>query len=152
MIIDHIKISERYEDFHPSFKKAFNYIRNTDLYLKEPGRYELEGENLFILIQEYDTADYHEKFFETHRQYIDIQYIVSGFEMIGFGEKEDLTVQEPYRLDKDIEKYKPTERSQCRLNAGYYSIFYPGEAHMPGCTIPGKESCRVKKLVVKIKM
>lgn len=152
MIIDHMGNAEWYEGLHDRFKKAFDFIRNTDLASKEAGRYEIDGENLFALVQEYDTVDFNDKFYESHKTYIDIQYIISGTEMMGHGSKANLTVTDPYNPDKDVEKYQSARLSECRLDSGFYAVFFPGDPHMPGCTIPGTESQAVKKLVLKIKM
>lgn len=152
MIIDHMGNSECYETLHPQFKKAFDFIRNTDLMNKEVGRYEIDGDNLFGLVQEYDTVDYTKKFYETHKTYIDIQFIISGSEMMGHGSKEKLTVTNPYNPEKDVEKFETAKLSECRIDERFYAIFFPGDPHMPGCSVPGEGDQAVKKLVLKIRM
>lgn len=152
MIIDHMGNSQWYESLHPLFNKAFDFIRKSDLKTMETGRYDLEGDDLFALVQEYDTVDFKDKFFETHKKYIDIQYMINGSEMMGHGDKARLTVTAPYNEDKDVEKYDPAQLSECRLDSGFYALFFPGDPHMPGCTVPGSETQKVKKLVIKIKM
>lgn len=39
------------------------------------GRYELDGDNIFVLIQDQTTAPVENKRAESHRNYIDIQYL-----------------------------------------------------------------------------
>ena len=48
-----------------------------------PGKYEVDGENLFYIVDEYDTAPIADGKLEIHRKYLDIQYLVSGSECIG---------------------------------------------------------------------
>ena len=42
------------------------------------GRYELDGDNIFVLIQDQTTAPVENKRAESHRNYIDIQYLFTG--------------------------------------------------------------------------
>ena len=55
MIIDKIENSHLYKDLSKRIEKAFEYIHNTDLKNINPGKYEIEGENIFALISEYET-------------------------------------------------------------------------------------------------
>ena len=151
MILDTMTNAKRYEGLHPGFKKAFDYIRNTDLASLAPGKYEIEGDDVFGLIQEYKTLPVEEKQFETHKNYIDIQYIISGEEMMGYTALENLTVKTPYNPEKDCEFYDDAQMSECVVEAGSYAVFFAGEPHKPGCTATGREASDIRKLVLKIR-
>jgi YhcH/YjgK/YiaL family protein len=151
MILDTMAQAARYESLHKRFKKAFDYIRNTDLSSLAVGKYKIEGDDIFGLIQEYKTLSIDEKQFETHRNYIDIQYIISGEEMMGYTTPENLSVKTPYNPDKDCEFYHDSQMSECVAGAGSYAVFFPEEPHKPGCTVTGKSVSDIKKLVLKIK-
>ena len=152
MIIDHMGNAKWYECLHPGFKSAFDYIRNTDLASLEVGKYEIDGDKVFALIQSYETKDVAEKSFETHKNYIDIQYIISGTEKMGYIGKDALTVTEPYNPDKDMEKYSHSRMGYGLLEEGHYAIFFPADPHMPCCSPEDGKPESVKKLVLKIKM
>lgn len=151
MILDSIDNTSRYEVLHKGFKKAFDFIRESDLETMEVGRYDIEGDEIFALIQSYTTKAVAEKTFEAHRNYIDIQYMISGSEMMGYTTPAYLTVTSDYNPDKDVELYSHTAATECELDAGSFAVFFPEDPHMPGCTIRGKEASEVKKLVLKIK-
>lgn len=151
MILDTINNSAKYEVLHKSFKKAFDFIRESDLKSMKIGRYEIDGDNIFALVQEYTSKAVEEKQFEAHKNYIDIQYMISGSEMMGYTIPEYLTVTTEYNPDKDVELYSHTSFTECELDAEGFAIFYPEDSHMPGCSISGKDSGEVKKLVLKIK-
>lgn len=151
MILDTIDNAERYEVLHKSFKKAFDFIRESDLESMEIGRYEIDGDNIFALVQGYTSQAVEEKRFEAHRNYIDIQYMISGSEMMGYTTPGYLTVTSEYNPDKDIEFYSHTGFTECELDAGSFAVFFPEDPHMPGCSISGKEVEEVKKLVLKIR-
>ena len=152
MIIDHMGNSKWYECLHPRFKAAFDFIRNSDLSSMEAGRYEIDGDNIFALVQVYDTKDVADKFFETHKNYIDIQYIISGCEKMGYTSKDDLTVTDAYDPEKDFEKYAHSRMGYVLLDEGSYAVFFPSDPHMPGCSPEDGKPENVKKLVLKILM
>jgi biofilm protein TabA len=151
MILDTIANAKKYEVLHKSFKKAFDFIRESDLKTMEVGRYEIDGDNIFALVQGYTSKAVEEKQFEAHRDYIDIQYMISGSEMMGYTTPGYLTVTSEYNPDNDVELYSHTAFTECELDAEDFAVFYPEDPHMPGCSISGKDVGEVKKLVLKIR-
>lgn len=115
------------------------------------GKYEVDGENLFYIVNEYETAPVEDGRLEIHRKYMDIQYIVSGSECIGTSPIDGLEEIEAYNSETDLAFYKDNGlMSRCVLQAGMFAIFWPNEGHMPG-RVAGKPE-KVKKIVVKIRM
>jgi len=147
MIFDKIENTSLYQNLHPGFTKAFDYLRNTDFSKLEDGKYKIDGDDIFALVQQYETRDSANAKLETHYQYIDIQYIHVGTELIGVS---PLYNQLPSKKDhkKDIAFYEG-DASFIRLTAGMFAIFFPDDMHMPG--IKTKESEIVKKVVIKVK-
>jgi YhcH/YjgK/YiaL family protein len=115
------------------------------------GKYEVDAENLFYVVDEYETKPVKEGRLEIHRKYLDIQYIVSGAEFIGVAPLEGLTEESVYDGETDLAFYKYTpEMSRLYLKQGMFAIFWPNEPHMPGRCVDTPE--KVKKIVVKIRM
>jgi YhcH/YjgK/YiaL family protein len=117
-----------------------------------PGKYEVDGDSFFYIVDEYETKPIEQGRLEIHRKYLDIQYIISGGECIGFAPLEGLTEETPYEGEKDLAfyRYEPT-MSKLKLKQGMFAIFWPNEPHMPGRCI-GVSPEKVKKIVVKIRM
>ena len=115
------------------------------------GRYPIDGDNLFALVQSYDTLPAAEKKFESHRVYADIQFIVSGTESILYAPIEQLTAITPYDLEKDFLLYSdPPASTPLLLGPGSFAIFLPHDGHKPCCT--AGEICHVKKVVMKVRV
>ena len=83
MVIDKIENSKLYVSLSEKIAKAFAYINKTDLSQLALGKYEIDNNDIFAFVQEYDTKDKSECKLEGHSKYIDIQYIISGVELIG---------------------------------------------------------------------
>ena len=146
MILDMLKNSWIYESLHPAFPKAFEFLAGCTSDTPA-GRVELDGNKLFALVQEYDTKA--EGSFETHKKYIDIQFILSGTEIIGWTDLGSLNQDAPYNSEKDITFYnEPSHSTDLLMTPGSFSILYPEDGHKPGMT--AAEVCPVKKVVMKI--
>lgn len=106
-------------------------------------------EQSFVLEQAYNSKDREECFFESHRKYIDVQFILGGEEIIEVSNTNLLAVALAYNEELDFIKYEDKKGiSSIILKAGNVAIFYPQDAHMP--CIKVKESVKVIKAVVKV--
>lgn len=147
MITDVIQNAHLYEGLNERFKKAFNYLKQTDFTTAGNGKYEIDGDNIFAIVNEYETKDKNDCETEAHKKHIDIQYIIKGTEMFGYA---PLTTQKPikeYNETNDAAIYKEAV-SYIKLEAGMFIIFYPTDLHQP--EVREFEPVTVKKVVVKI--
>ena len=150
MIVDVLNNIQLYGTISPGIKTALEYIAETDFSAMEPGRIEIDGNNVFVLVQKYDSIPKEQGKWECHRNYIDIQYIAEGQELIGFNHVDKMKVSVPYNTEKDVE-FLSGEGDYVTLSKGSYGIFFPHDAHKPKIApkgIPGK----VLKVVIKIKV
>ena len=146
MIVDVLDKKELYYNVHENFKKAIEFIEkvcNEDLDL---GKYELDGKNLYAMVQEYETKD--EGNCECHRRYIDIQFIVSGKEIISWNNIKAIPDGVEYNDEKDCCVFPGESATDVILEAGSYCILFPQDLHKPGMKYKNTE--KVKKVVVKI--
>lgn len=150
MIIDKLENFEHYH-FGAAWQKAFAFLKSLSPDSQER-RYLIEGEDIFALVMSYETFAPESALFEAHRDYVDIQTVISGGEGFECAFKSDLTIETPYDAAVEAEFYKRTSPGQTRVNVfpGTFVMLYPHDAHMPGLMI-GDEARLVKKVVVKIK-
>ncbi|HEX2976006.1 MAG TPA: YhcH/YjgK/YiaL family protein [Bacteroidales bacterium] len=150
MISDTIKNKDLYTAISPRIKAGLDYIAKTDFSVMEAGRYELDGTNLYVLVQKYDSLPKDQGKWECHRNYIDIQYIADGVELIGFTNIANMQTVKEYNPEKDI-AYLSGNGDYVTLTKGSYGIFFPGDAHQPKVA-PGDKPGAVVKVVVKVKI
>ncbi|MDD5435916.1 MAG: YhcH/YjgK/YiaL family protein, partial [Nitrospira sp.] len=84
MITDLLNNASQYSKMNMKIETALNYLQDTDLSNLKPGRYEIDGSDIFALMQNYETKPKENGFWEAHRKYIDIQYVIKGTELIGY--------------------------------------------------------------------
>jgi biofilm protein TabA len=134
----------------PSIRKAIEFLRKARGQELADGRVEIDGDTVYALVQSYETIAGSEAVFEAHRRYVDIQYIVSGDELIGWALLERLSVTTPYDEGKDIcfGSVPPGDITRVRLGAGQLAVLYPTDAHAPKLAV--QKTVPVKKIVVKV--
>ncbi|MDM3467364.1 N-acetylneuraminate anomerase [Citrobacter sp. Cb041] len=135
---------------HPVLQQALTLAVAANPQEKTPGRYELQGDNIFMNVMQFATQSPEQKKAELHREYIDIQVLLSGEERILFGmtdsarQCEEMHVEDDYQLCSLI-----ADEQAMVLKPGRFVIFMPGEPHKPGCVV--KAPMDIKKVVIKVR-
>jgi biofilm protein TabA len=151
MIVDRIENAKLYPELPEKLKKALQALGSTNFAEKENGRYDIDGEKIYYLVQRYTTKPVEQGRLEAHEKYIDIQYLAEGSEIMGYCPLDELEVETPYNEQKDIVFYKtPANVSPIVLSPGVFAILYPQDAHAPKCQLKGPSE--VLKVVVKVKI
>ncbi|MDO4295528.1 MAG: YhcH/YjgK/YiaL family protein [bacterium] len=133
-----------------AIQTAFAWIAEHDVANMEVGTYEIQGKDIYAMVQNITTQPTEERRPEKHDLYLDIQYIISGTERMGYvpytGKEEVLENPE----NKDVIFYKNLKNeSFVDVTEGCYCIFFSNDIHRPGCA--AKEPEAVRKVVVKMK-
>src|SRR4051812_33835869 len=103
VIFDQLNECEPYRKLGERFAAGFDYLRSTVFETVADGKYAIDGEDLFAIVQSYATKPREQGRWEAHRHYADIQYLISGSEVMGIAPLGQMTVQEPYVREKDVE-------------------------------------------------
>lgn len=149
MIYDRLDNSQQYYSLNEKFKIAFDFLKNTDLKTIADGSYDIVGREIYANIQTLTTKPIEEKKWEVHRKYIDIQYVISGEEKMGYGILDDFkTVVEAYSDEKDIEFLDGKDFNYVDVKEGDFVVFYPNDVHAP--MLACDEPKEIKKVIVKI--
>jgi biofilm protein TabA len=146
-----IDIEEFARQYHLNKKywdEAFEFIKDHDLQKMSPGKYTIDSGNVFAMITESATKDFDKTNWESHRNYIDLHYVISGEEKIGVCDVKKAIVTVPYDEKKDIANYKADGKIYL-AKPGTFFIFFPENAHRPGITAGSNNTD--KKLVIKIR-
>ena len=178
MIYDKIDNWQTYAAISQDIRLGLDYLRNMTPDVA-PGVYELSP-RVKAIVSEYTTKKENENGYEAHRDWIDIQYLLSGEETVHCLPLEYLSETQPYDAAKDAAFYRaapsvPSAGShpqnnlrisalsarhnasvsfyppqQLRLGNGYFTILFPQDGHMPCLSVT--EPQPVRKVVVKVKI
>jgi biofilm protein TabA len=136
-----------------NLKKGLDWIKEHAGDPSLPDRIEIDGKAVYALVQAYQTAPAGaEVKAEAHKNYIDIQYIVSGEEMMGWADLQALRQPTPYDPAKDVfhGMLPAAEMTPVQVRAGQAAIFFPEDAHAPKLAVAAP--CAVRKIVVKVQV
>ena len=150
MIVDHLENLKRYQ--FPKTEEILNFIANNDCLNLPNGQIDIDGKELFVRVMGYEPKPANENKFETHQRYADLQYVVSGIELMQVTPTKSLTALSDYDSEGDYHFFKADKNiTDLVVEAGQFTIFYPGEAHRPSCLYQNNKN-KIKKLVFKIRM
>ena len=142
MLTTNILLAEKYDYLSEKFKKAFTFLRDTDLAALPVGNVPIDGNEVYANVQSYSTMDAADCPFESHKEYFDVQYVVEGEECFGYEPVENLIPSVEYDAEKDLIFYQePAD----------FAIVPPEDGHAPR-RMTANGSCHVKKIVVKVRV
>ncbi len=152
MIFDRLSNASIYRRLGARFAAGFDYLKQ-DFSRVADGRYEIFGEDVFAMVQSYQTKPTDAGTWEAHRKYADIQFMILGSERMGIAPIERLKSQAAYDAEKDVEFFQGGvgEGLLVTVEQGSFAIFLPHDVHMPNLSIDGRP-LPVKKVVVKVKL
>lgn len=145
---DIVEFARQYHLNKSYWDKALSYLKNTDLNKIAKGKYPIDGDNVFASVTEDSTKDFNKTNWESHKKYIDIQYVIKGEEKIGVFPVSNSVVTKNYDEKKDVANYSANGKLYSS-KPGTFFIFFPSDAHRPNITTGGNKPD--KKIVIKVK-
>ena len=149
MIIDKLENAELYFKINKRVAIALEYLKSADFESIETGRHNIDGDNIYALINDYKTKNKTEAKLESHRKYIDVQYVSSGRELMGYALLNGQDPSQEYDEEKDCLLYNE-EPSFISFSESMFAILFPDDLHMPGIAVDAPTE--VRKIVVKVKI
>jgi len=145
MLISSIKKYTDILKFYPQLEIVFDFIIKNISTKTCDGKYDITKE-IYATVQTCFPKPKEEQLLEKHKKYIDLQYVISGNEKIGwkFFDK-SFKLLKKYNPKKDIAFYSNNPDTYINLKKGEFAIFFPDDTHSPLCC-----KNRVKKCIVKI--
>lgn len=150
MIFSNVKYVKGNVNLGCYFEKFKEFILNNDLDKFEKGINEIEGQDFFVNILEYDLKDEEERFWEAHRDYLDVHFIIHGCERIKLGFIDDMKIKDYDKKNDFVSFENGKSNSYVDLYPGDFLICYPEDVHMTALKIKDKDS--VKKGIFKIRI
>lgn len=130
--------------------EAIEYVSKLDHANLMPGKY-FVNDNFFYLVQEYEAVKDEQSVWESHRKYVDIQWIISGCEKIYVSDIQLLQPLDGYDEVSDIIHYHKIEnQTAILLTPGSCAILYPKDGHRPSRYLG--QPCIVRKIVGKVRV
>ncbi len=131
MILDTLGNAAKYAGLKAGLSEAFGFLDQRGLAELPDGKYEITGDRVYAIIAHENGRQIEEGELEGHRKHIDIQYVISGDESMGWAPREGLVNSVDYDKEKDLEFFEGEPDSVVRVPPGSFTIFLPTDAHLP---------------------
>ena len=146
-----INIQEFAWQYHQNKKywdEAFAFLQSHDLKTLAKGRYPIDSNFVYATVTEDPSKDFDKTSWESHRRYVDLQYVIDGEEKIGVFPVVKAQLIKPYDEGRDVANYAADGPLQSATPVVFF-LFFPTDAHRPNITPGGNKV--VKKIVVKVR-
>ena len=150
MIFGNIRDLGDYGFLPDAVKKCFDYAKEHDLKSFDKGSHPIDGDRLFVNIVEYETTVPENRFWEAHRQYLDLHLMLDGTEQIDLNFIDNM-VQKEFVEKDDFLSCEGEPNSHAVLTEGDFLICYPKDGHRTAVAAGGK-SRMIKKAIFKIQI
>lgn len=149
MIFGNIHNLGEYPFLEEQVKECFVYAKEHDLTKFEKGSHEIDGDRLFVNIVEYETVKAEERFWEAHKNYLDVHLMLDGTEQIDLNFIQNMEIKEFVEKD-DFLPMDGEKNSSVVLNNGDFLICYPSDGHRTAVAV--KEPMKIKKAIFKVRI
>lgn len=149
MIFGNIRNINEFGFLDSQIQECFTYAKEHDLLSYEKGRHDIDGDRLFVNIVEYTTTTAEERFWEAHREYLDIHVMLDGPEQIDLNFIENMEQRE-FEPENDFLPLFGEPNSHVVLNADDFLICYPHDAHRTAVKLD--EPKAIKKAIFKVRI
>jgi len=151
MLIDNLQNATAYYGASPNLDKALQWLQKhqNELANMENGQYEIDGQDVYAIVNSYNTKPAADCGWEAHKIYCDIHYSVTGSERIGYAPFNNMTETQAYNTEKDYSLYQG-QGDWVLVNTGMFCLLMPQDIHAPGAYTDGQPEF-LKKVVIKLK-
>ncbi|MEF9990952.1 MAG: YhcH/YjgK/YiaL family protein [Romboutsia sp.] len=147
MIFGNINHEKTYSNLDKDLLTCFEYAKNNNLIDFEKESHIIDGDDIFVNIVGYETCEKEDRFWEAHRKYIDIHFMLDGCERIDLNFIENLK-QKEYEEDGDFLPLEGSNNGYVELRKDDFLVCYPEDAHMTALRVGEKEN--IKKAIFKV--
>lgn len=146
MILDVLELWPRLARMHARFGAAFSWLAGQDWTRLADGKHAIEGEEVFAIVASDSGRGREKSPLEFHHRYIDIQYVISGQDVIGWQHlPEESPLRASYNAEKEIGFLACPPLLWMPVDQGRFAVLFPTDAHAP---LAGTGP--VRKAVVKV--
>ena len=149
MIFSSIHTKDDFKNYPAAVQRAIEYLKNNDFTKMETGVYEIEGKLMYAQVFDAETEPLEARKPEYHEKYLDVQFLVTGREKLGFTpDTGNYEVAERYD-ERDLIFVKDVENEGFITSTpGCFCVFFPTDIHRP--QVADGEPMKVRKVVVKV--
>lgn len=147
-LTDWRQFADQYHRNRDLWRKVFAWLASTDPQAHPTGVHVIEADRAWATVSEYVPKEAASANIESHRRFIDLQYVVNGNEKMGLVKPLDAIECSPYDEGRDVALYISDKVIYRKTAPGCFFLFFPSDIHQPSVLV-GQER-KSRKIVIKI--
>lgn len=125
----------------------FRFLSTNDLDKMELGEHQIVPGRCWAIVSEYTPKTTDKGNIESHKKFIDLQYVMRGNEKMGLAR--NVTVRKEYNPDRDVAFWNSDDIRYYPAMSDVFFLFFPGDIHQP--SVRDDDSVETsRKIVIKI--
>ena len=114
------------------------------------GGYDVGYNNIKMNLGKYFTKSENEKFWESHKKYLDVQIMINGTEKVAINDIRDMEVKS-FDEEKDLTILEGDKAFDIIMKTGDVLVFFPNDVHKPELNVSeNDDSGNIRKIVTKV--
>lgn len=114
------------------------------------GSYDVGYNNIKMNLGKYFTKSENEKFWESHKKYLDVQIMINGTEKVAINDIRDMEVKS-FDEEKDLTILEGDKAFDIIIKTGDVLVFFPNDVHKPELNVSeNDDSGNIRKIVTKV--
>ena len=114
------------------------------------GSYDVGYNDIKMNIGKYFTKSENEKFWESHKKYLDVQIMINGTEKVAINDIRDMKVKS-FDEEKDLTILEGNKAFDIVMKTGDVLVFFPNDVHKPEINVSeNDDSGNIRKIVTKV--
>lgn len=149
MIFSSINTKDDFKSYPEAIQRAIDYLKSNDFVNMDTGVYEIEGKKMYAQVFDAETDAAQTKRPEVHEKYLDVQFLASGIEKLGFTPDTGKYEIDERIDEKDLIFYKSVENEGFITSTpGCFCVFFPSDIHRPAVMVD--KPLKIRKVVIKV--
>ena len=114
------------------------------------GSYDVGYNNIKMNLGKYFTKSENEKFWESHKKYLDVQIMINGTEKVAINDIRDMEVKS-FDEERDLTILEGDKAFDIIMKTGDVLVFFPNDVHKPELNVSeNDDSGNIRKIVTKV--
>lgn len=114
------------------------------------GSYDVGYNNIKMNLGKYFTKKENDKFWESHKKYLDVQIMINGTEKVAINDIRDMEVKS-FDEEKDLTILEGDKAFDIIMKTGDVLVFFPNDVHKPELNVSeNDDSENIRKIVTKV--
>lgn len=145
--INPIEFASQYAKNKELWDSMFIFLAESDLNEIALGEHQIVPGRCWATVSEYVPKTTNKGNIESHKKFIDLQYVLRGNEQMGLAK--DVTVKKEYNPDRDVAFWYSQNITYYNAGPESFFLFFPSDIHQPSVH-DGQETTQSRKVVIKI--